>query len=233
MVVIWLFLSMSVFGQRVLMGPIPRPMDRTDRSAAENAAVVRMISNLTVRATVGVSGAWADEGWFQPFNITNNSGVNIKDVRILYVCLAESGTVLRTNIAQYMVPVPAHDVRRCLYFLDNIPSQTKAVLPIVCDFEIENFKEPAPVPPIPTASELERARADAAARHAASLVRNFQLIKKAAESGDAYGQRRLGEMYRDGEGTGRDLGQARAWLARAAAQGDAEASGDLAALAGR
>lgn len=51
-----------------------------------------------------------------------------------------------------------------------------------------------------------------------------------AEKGDAYGQLRMGERYRDGEGVAKDPRQAREWFAKAAAQGDPAAIKALAAL---
>src|SRR5580704_6926574 len=48
-------------------------------------------------------------------------------------------------------------------------------------------------------------------------------IRSAADCGLAAAQVRLGRMLLTGTGVGVDAGAARAWLARAAAQGDAEA----------
>ncbi len=51
-----------------------------------------------------------------------------------------------------------------------------------------------------------------------------------ADKGDAYGQLRMGERYRDGEGVEKDLAKARDYFTKAAAQGNAEAAGNLKAL---
>jgi len=44
-----------------------------------------------------------------------------------------------------------------------------------------------------------------------------------AEQGDAYGQLRMGERYRDGDGVAKDLVMARSWLSKSAYQGNSHA----------
>ena len=44
-----------------------------------------------------------------------------------------------------------------------------------------------------------------------------------AEQGDAYGQLRMGQRFRDGDGVARDLVMARAWLSKSAYQGNSHA----------
>ena len=44
-----------------------------------------------------------------------------------------------------------------------------------------------------------------------------------AEQGDAYGQLRMGERYRDGDGVAKDLVLARSWLSKSAYQGNSHA----------
>lgn len=61
-------------------------------------------------------------------------------------------------------------------------------------------------------------------RNNAQAFRNFQ---KAAEAGLAEGQYRLGLMYVRGAGCEKDLGEARKWLRKAAAQGHAYAKNEL------
>ena len=61
-------------------------------------------------------------------------------------------------------------------------------------------------------------------RNNAQAFRNFQ---KAAEAGLAEGQYRLGLMYVRGAGCEKDLGEARKWLRKSAAQGHAYAKNEL------
>jgi TPR repeat protein len=48
-----------------------------------------------------------------------------------------------------------------------------------------------------------------------------------AAAGDVYGQVRMGERYRDGDGVPKDIGLARDWFSKAAAQGDKNAALEL------
>ena len=52
----------------------------------------------------------------------------------------------------------------------------------------------------------------------------------AAAKGDAYGEFRMGERYRDGDGVEKDLKKAREWFSKAADQGDKEAAKRLSAI---
>jgi hypothetical protein len=87
-----------------------------------------------------------------------------------------------------------------------------------------------PAPPPPTLEEINAAREQAAKKktHAAEGALRFN--QELAEKGDSYGQLRMGERYRDGDGVPRDLQKARDWFAKAAAQGDKAAASELAAL---
>jgi TPR repeat protein len=49
----------------------------------------------------------------------------------------------------------------------------------------------------------------------------------AADKGDAYGQLRMGQRYRDGDGVPKDLAKAKEYFAKAAAQGDKQAANSL------
>jgi hypothetical protein len=60
----------------------------------------------------------------------------------------------------------------------------------------------------------------------AALSYNLDLASK----GDDYGQYRMGQRYRDGDGVPKDLQKARQWFAKAAAQGDKIAAKELAQL---
>jgi len=75
------------------------------------------------------------------------------------------------------------------------------------------LKEPPQGPPAQAAADK---KADLAAR---ALAAN----QTAAENGDAYGEFRMGERYRDGDGVPKDPAKAREWFAKAAAHGDAAA----------
>ncbi len=54
--------------------------------------------------------------------------------------------------------------------------------------------------------------------------------KLQAEKGDAYGQLRMGQRYRDGEGVAKDLVTARGWLSKSAYQGQPQARKELSEL---
>jgi TPR repeat protein len=62
----------------------------------------------------------------------------------------------------------------------------------------------------------------------ASEVNN--LSQEQAADGDALAEWRLGVIYLDGQGVAKDLSTARAWLAKSAAQGNADAKSELGAL---
>ena len=51
-----------------------------------------------------------------------------------------------------------------------------------------------------------------------------------AEKGDAYGQFRMGQRYRDGEGVAKDLVMACGWLSKSAYQGHPQARKELSEL---
>lgn len=88
----------------------------------------------------------------------------------------------------------------------------------------------APTVPPPSPEQL-KALADAEARKkAASDAKALNYNRDLAERGDAYGQFRMGERYRDGDGVDKDPRQAREWFAKASAQGDKAASKALAAM---
>jgi len=79
----------------------------------------------------------------------------------------------------------------------------------------------------PPASEL----ADAARRRKLeNQAKAFKYYRELADQGDALGEWRLGEMYRDGEGVARDLQKSREWLVKAANQGEKDAATDLSEL---
>jgi len=88
----------------------------------------------------------------------------------------------------------------------------------------------APPRAIPSLEELNQQRQASLDKKTASQARSFQINLELAKSGDPLGQWRLGQMYRDGEGVAKDTQAARAWFAKAAAQGQKDAAADLASF---
>ncbi len=84
-----------------------------------------------------------------------------------------------------------------------------------------------PIPPPPTAEELRAAQAAAEIRQAEAKAKILKYDREMADKGDAYGERRMGERCRDGDGVPKNLQAAQVWLTLAAAQGDKEAATDL------
>ncbi|MGA3265467.1 MAG: hypothetical protein ABSE16_01440 [Verrucomicrobiota bacterium] len=89
-------------------------------------------------------------------------------------------------------------------------------------------------PPSPTPEQIEAQkqarRALAEKQKAEGQARALKFNQDSANKGDAYGELRMGERYRDGDGVARDLVTARQWLEKATAQGSVTASNELAAL---
>ena len=91
------------------------------------------------------------------------------------------------------------------------------------------FRSPGRSTPLDLQNAADEAGPDAQNNLGAFLsnhdLRNEAAIsyRKAAERGHAMAQSNLGLMYSTGDGVGRDDGQARHWLGRAAAQGHATA----------
>jgi localization factor PodJL len=92
-------------------------------------------------------------------------------------------------------------------------------------------------PPPPTPEEiaasnaavaLAKAQADATKKKADDAALKYDL--DLAAKGDAYGQLRMGERYRDGDGVAKDLAKARQMFSLAADQGNSDAATDLAKL---
>jgi phosphoketolase len=65
---------------------------------------------------------------------------------------------------------------------------------------------------------------------AKSYDKALPIYQRLAEAGNPEAQFRLGEMYWFGDGTAADLGKARAWFAKSAAAGNADAAASLASL---
>lgn len=80
---------------------------------------------------------------------------------------------------------------------------------------------PAPEPL--SANQILAARKKSDEIKSAAEKKAFDWNMKRAEKGDAYGQLRVGECYRDGQGVETDIQQARAWLKKAASQGQNDA----------
>lgn len=87
-------------------------------------------------------------------------------------------------------------------------------------------------------TEEEKAAAKAAAQEAVENQRQaladkaLKANQDAADKGDSYGQFRMGERYRDGDGVAKDPAKAREYFAQAAAQGDSQAASALQRLNG-
>jgi Sel1 repeat len=100
-----------------------------------------------------------------------------------------------------------------IHSLSNIPplveSSPTANQPVVQSDVDAQWQTNVYVPDLPTNDALGR----------------WQL--RQAESGDATSQYLIGIRYRDGDGVAKDPRQAREWLAKAAAQGDKDASSAL------
>jgi len=90
------------------------------------------------------------------------------------------------------------------------------------------------VPPPPTPEQIKAAEEASRIRKAAaekarkaSSEKTLKWNQEQADGGDAYGQLRMGERYRDGDGVEKDLDKARAYFEKAAAQGNKTAQEDL------
>ena len=86
------------------------------------------------------------------------------------------------------------------------------------------------IPPLPTKEQIESAKAAAAqaasqrkAATQAAEQRALEWNQKQAAKGDAFGEFRMGERYRDGDGVEQDLSKAREFFQKSAEQGNAAA----------
>lgn len=96
------------------------------------------------------------------------------------------------------------------------------------DYGALNAPQVAPV--VLTSDQLAAAKEAAAKKKVENAAKALAYNLKAADAGDSYGEYRMGQRYRDGEGVAKDLRQSREWFAKAAAQGDKLAKEELAAL---
>jgi TPR repeat protein len=85
----------------------------------------------------------------------------------------------------------------------------------------------APTQPAPTPEEIQAAKDAAKIKKVEADARALQHDKEMADQGDSYGERRMGERYRDGDGVKRNLNTAGIWLGVAANHGDKEAAKEL------
>lgn len=96
------------------------------------------------------------------------------------------------------------------------------------------------IPPPPTPEQI-KAIQEAQQRRIASMVKakNEAVIRvlkwnqDQAAAGDAYGQLRMGERYRDGDGVETNLVKARTYFTLSAAQGNKTAQNELSGLSGQ
>jgi hypothetical protein len=164
------------------------------------------------------------------FQVTNRTGYTLRDFQFGYMCVAQSGTVLKTERLNMFYSIgPRTNLNAGWSFtLFNVPSQTDHFVGVLLSFHIDDY-----VPPL-TQSELDAAAKktsdDQAARKVENAAKALKYNQALAASGDAYGQLRMGERYRDGDGVAKDLRAAREWFAKAAAQGDKVAAKELAQL---
>jgi hypothetical protein len=85
-------------------------------------------------------------------------------------------------------------------------------------------------PPPPTPEQLAAAASEAKTKRDELARKALVSNQEDAARGDSYGELRMGERYRDGDGVAKDLRLAREWLAKAAAHGDPSAKRELADL---
>ena len=88
----------------------------------------------------------------------------------------------------------------------------------------------APPPKPLTSDQIAEIQEREAAQKAAAAAKALKFNQDAADRGDAYGQLRMGERYRDGDGVPRDFAKAREYLSKAADQGNADAAREIIAL---
>ena len=87
--------------------------------------------------------------------------------------------------------------------------------------------DPTPPPAPPTISPADVLRKKEADDRASGVAQALKFNQDAAARGDAYGELRMGERYRDGDGVKKDLAKAREYFTKSAAQGDPEAQKNL------
>jgi len=84
-----------------------------------------------------------------------------------------------------------------------------------------------PPPVLPLTEDQKKA---IAVRSALLSEKALKSNQEDADRGDAYGELRMGERYRDGDGVAKDPRLAREWLAKSAAQGNLAAKRELSEL---
>jgi hypothetical protein len=193
-----------------------------------------MVTNLIVTEAVKQInffpiGPGTEGDYLYSFQLTNRSGYWLKDFQFGYMCVAQSGTILKTGKVNMFCSVgPRTNLNAGLFRIYDIPSQTDHFVGVLLNFEIIDY-----VPP-PSEEELAAARAlklsADAEKKAANTAKALKYNRELAGAGDAYGELRMGQRYRDGDGVARDLRLAREWLAKSAAQGDKTAQRELGEL---
>ena len=88
-----------------------------------------------------------------------------------------------------------------------------------------------PLPPPPTAEQIAARRAVEAAKRKKAEANTIKWLEELVATNDAYGELRMGERYRDGDGVEKDLVKARLMLEKSAAQGNKDAAEALKNLA--
>lgn len=103
---------------------------------------------------------------------------------------------------------------------------TDSLLYQVADIEMAAYKKAKEE----SALRAEQNRIAQLDRTTKAKQRALEVNIEKAEKGDAYGQYRMGERYRDGDGVPKDTAKAKEFFGKAAAQGHAEAKSAMARL---
>ena len=90
--------------------------------------------------------------------------------------------------------------------------------------------DPVPPPAPLTPAQIEAAKQALAKKKIVLAAKALKSNQDDAARGDSYGELRMGERYRDGDGVPKDLALARSWLTKAAAHGEPAAKRDLAQI---
>ncbi len=168
-------------------------------------------------------------GWVVSFEVKNSTRWTIKDFTVLSIYLANSGTVVDTNLHKLYDFVPPGKSKFFSFVVHDIHGQATDTEGMVVDLDLEGYIPVAALTP-PSAAELRAAQEATARKKQELTAKAVKANEEGAARGDAYDQYRLGQRYRDGDGVPKDLSKARALFEKAAAQGDSNAKRELAGL---
>jgi hypothetical protein len=157
----------------------------------------------------------------------------LKDFKIKIGWGANSGTLMDTKVVTLYDFVPSKANKYFSMVCSHQVEQASITVGVMVDFKIEDFFPPAP-PPQPLSPEQIRLESDALATNPLALAwKALNANHAGAPRGDSYDEYRMGQRYRDGDGVAKDLKKAREWLAKAATQGNKDASRELNELASK